>query len=110
MCLDVITGVIAGYKQGVLSSSIGAKGLVKKAGVFVCISFAYLLDLAMNINMFRGMIISGFAIMEAMSLIENIDHMGYGYLIPDFLRNHMTQIAGEKHIEIKGEDKHDSGH
>ena len=59
--LDFITGVTAGYKTGCLSSKVGSKGIIKKVGIFVCIMFAYLLDTAMAINMFRGMVISGFA-------------------------------------------------
>lgn len=47
--------------------------------------------------MFRGMFISGFAIMEAMSIIENIDRMGYGFIIPYFIRNKLRQIADEKY-------------
>lgn len=103
MVLDFITGVSAGYRAGALSSRTGAKGIWKKAGIFVCIMFAYLLDCATNMQMFRGMVISGFAIIEAMSLIENIDRMGYGWIIPSFLRAKLQQISEEKHITEKKE-------
>ena len=82
-----------------MSSKVGSKGIIKKAGIFVCIMFAYLLDTAMATHMFRGIVISGFAIIEAMSLIENIDRMGYGFIIPDFLRNKLSQIADEKKLK-----------
>ena len=101
--LDFVTGITAGYRTGSLSSKVGSKGIIKKVGIFVCIMFAYLLDNAMAIQMFRGIVISGFAIIEAMSLIENIDRMGFGYIIPDFLRTKLAQIAEEK--KIKGDDK-----
>lgn len=101
--LDFVTGITAGYRTGSLSSKVGSKGIIKKAGIFVCIMFAYLLDNAMAIQMFRGIVISGFAIIEAMSLIENIDRMGFGYIIPDFLRTKLAQIAEEK--KIKEDDK-----
>lgn len=101
--LDFVTGITAGYRTGSLSSKVGSKGIIKKAGIFVCIMFAYLLDNAMAIQMFRGIVISGFAIIEAMSLIENIDRMGFGYIIPDFLRMKLAQIAEEK--KIKEDDK-----
>ena len=101
--LDFVTGVTAGYRTGSLSSQVGSKGIIKKVGIFVCIMFAYLLDNAMAIQMFRGIVISGFSIIEAMSLIENIDRMGFGYIIPDFLRTKLAQIAEEK--KIKGDDK-----
>ena len=101
--LDFVTGITAGYRTGSLSSKVGSKGIIKKVGIFVCIMFAYLLDNAMAIQMFRGIVISGFAIIEAMSVIENIDRMGFGYIIPDFLRTKLAQIAEEK--KIKGDDK-----
>lgn len=100
--LDFVTGITAGYRTRSLSSRVGSKGIIKKAGIFVCIMFAYLLDNAMAIQMFRGIVISGFAIIEAMSFIENIDRMGFGYIIPDFLRTKLAQIAEEK--KIKGDD------
>ena len=100
--LDFVTGITAGYRTGSLSSKVGSKGIIKKVGIFVCIMFAYLLDNAMAIQMFRGIVISGFSIIEAMSLIENIDRMGFGYIIPDFLRTKLNQIAEEK--KIKGDD------
>ena len=101
--LDFVTGITVGYRTGSLSSRVGSKGIIKKVGIFVCIMFAYLLDNAMAIQMFRGIVISGFAIIEAMSVIENIDRMGFGYIIPDFLRTKLAQIAEEK--KIKGDDK-----
>ena len=98
MLCDFITGVMAGYRTGTLSSRIGAKGICKKCGVFLCIMIACLLDMAMKVNMFRGMVISAFSIIEAMSLVENIDRMGYGELIPEFLRAKLKQSAEERHI------------
>ena len=98
MCFDFATGVTAGWKDKELSSRVGSKGLFKKGAVFVCIAIAYLLDVALGMSMFRGMAISAFAIIEAMSIVENIDRMGYGYVIPEFLRVHLAQIAKEKHV------------
>ena len=101
--LDFITGVTAGYKNNELSSSKGTKGLWKKAGVFFCVFIACLLDMCIGTEVFRGMTISGFALIEAMSLIENLDRMGWGYIIPNFLRVRLKQIADEK--VMKGDKK-----
>ena len=97
MVADFITGVSAGFRNKELSSSVGSKGLFKKVGILVCIIIAYVLDLATGMNVFRGMVISGFAVIEAMSLIENIDRIGYGYIIPEFLRSKLQQIAVTKY-------------
>ena len=98
MALDVITGISAGLKKHRLSSAIGAKGLFKKVGIFVCILIGFLLDTAMNIDIFRDMVIAGFALIEGISLIENIDRLGFGYIIPNFLRTKIKQIAEEKEV------------
>lgn len=104
MCMDFITGVTAGYHTGTLSSRVGAKGLLKKGGILLCITITCLLDMAMSMHVFRGMVISAFAIIEAMSLVENVDRMGYGAYIPEFLRVRLKQLADEKGI-VKEDDK-----
>ena len=60
--------------------------------------------MAMSMDIFRGMVISAFAIIEAMSIVENVDRMGYGAYIPEFLRVRLKQIADEK-VSVKEEDK-----
>lgn len=103
--LDFLTGVTAAYKNAELNSRTGGAGLMRKAGIFVCIIIAYLLDMATGLMMFRGMVITGFAIIEVMSLVENLDRMGYGEIIPLFLRLHLQKIAAEKNLKIKEYDE-----
>lgn len=105
MILDVLTGIGASIRLQRLSSSIGAKGLFKKAGILLCVYIGVLLDHATHIDLFRNMVIAGFAIIEVLSLIENIDRMGFGYIIPAFLRSKIKQIADEKNISKKGDKK-----
>lgn len=102
--LDFLTGITAAYKNAELNSRTGAAGLMRKAGIFVCIIIAYLLDTATGLMMFRGMVITGFAIIEVMSLVENFDRMGYGEIIPVFLRIHLQKIAAEKNLKVKEPD------
>lgn len=103
--LDFLTGVTAAYKNAELNSRTGGVGLMRKAGIFVCIIIAYLLDMATGLMRFRGMVITGFAIIEVMSLVENLDRMGYGEIIPSFLRLHLQKIAAEKNLKIKEYDE-----
>lgn len=97
MILDFITGVTAGWKFKELDSSVGSRGLWKKVGVFCAIGFAYCLDVAMASHMLRGMTISGFAIVEGLSVIENLDKLGVHWVIPDFLKEHLKQMAEERY-------------
>ena len=75
-------------------------------GIFVCILIGFMLDTAIQVDIFRDMVIAGFALIEGMSLIENIDRMGFGYIIPAFLRDKMKQIAEEK--RLKGDKKYET--
>ena len=72
----------------------------------MCVTMAYMLDVSLGTDMLRGMTISAFSVIEAMSIMENIDRMGYGSMIPNVLRVRLAQIAEEKKIK-RGEDKND---
>lgn len=101
MVLDIMTGLSAAFITGQLGSKLGAKGLFKKAGILLCISIGSLLDTAGGTALFRSMMIAGFAVIEALSIVENSDRMGCGDMIPAFLRKSLNQIAKEKNIRKK---------
>ena len=89
-----------------INASIATRGIYKKAAMFLVVGLGVLLDSAMHTNMIRTLFIGAFAIIEAMSIVENIDKAGFGAYIPHFLRNTLAQIAREKHIDERS-DKHD---
>ncbi len=97
---DYITGTAVGIKTKQFGSSKGFKGLMKKAAVFAAVAFAYCVDQAMGIKMLRAMAIFGFAAVEATSIIENLDRLGYGYYIPAFIRDKLEQIRQEKGVKL----------
>jgi toxin secretion/phage lysis holin len=99
--LDYATGMLAAWKTKQLSSQRGYKGIIKKVSIFVAIMLANLVDMAMGIQVLRSMAIFGFAGVEATSLVENIDRMGYGEFIPPFLRDKLAQIRADKGVSIK---------
>lgn len=94
--LDFASGSICAFKTHNFVSSIATKGMIKKGVMFLIIMLGVLLDSALNTVTVRGMFISSFSIIEALSLVENIDKMGYGQYIPDFLRKWLAQIETEK--------------
>jgi len=96
---DYVTGLMAGWKTKTLGSSRGTKGVFKKLAIFGAVAFANTVDNAMATHTFRFMVICGFAGVEAMSIIENIDRMGYGGYIPGFLREKLIQIRNEKGVQ-----------
>ena len=96
--LDIFTGVWASFHLHSFMSSIASKGLFKKATMFLIIGLGVLLDTAMHTTMIRTLFISAFSIVEVLSIIENIDKLGYGQYIPVFIRDCLAQIAKEKKV------------
>lgn len=97
---DYTTGMIAAWKTKTLGSARGFRGLFKKVAIFAAIGFLNVVDNAMGIHTLRAMAIFGFAGLEAMSIIENVDRMGYGEYIPGFIREKLAQIREEKGIKL----------
>lgn len=96
VALDIITGIWVSFKTGTFASSIATRGLWKKALMFLIIGLGVLLDTAMNSHTVRTLFIGAFAVIEALSIVENVDRAGYGQYIPVYLRNALAQIAHEK--------------
>lgn len=107
MCIDYITGLLlAGVfkkscksKTGGLSSDIGLKGLCKKGLVLLMVIVANLLDLALETNYIRNVVIIGFMTNEVISIIENVGLMGVP--IPKVINNAIDILKG------KGEQQDD---
>lgn len=107
MVIDYITGVIDGLlgvspktEQGALNSKIGFKGIVKKFYMLLLIGIGYQLDILLNFNYIKELIIYSFIINELISLLENIGCMGVQY--PEALNN-IIDILKTKTEKAEGE-------
>lgn len=84
MVIDLITGTIVSAvwhkssktKSGKLSSSVMFKGIIKKILTLVIVVIAYQLDILLNINMIRYIVIITLIIEEILSIIETITLTG----------------------------------
>lgn len=90
--VDYFTGMFAAWQNGKIWSKAGYKGIMKKISIFAAISFAVLVDCSLKTDTFRYMAISGFAIMEAISILENADRGGWGGFIPPFIRGRLVEL------------------
>ena len=52
--LDFITGMLCGWYSGALSSRLGYRGVIKKAGILIVIIIANLLDVLTGAPLFRN--------------------------------------------------------
>ena len=95
--LDFFTGWSASGKEGELKSRKGWDGMKRKVFMFCAVFFCYVIDVGMGLRgTLRNTAICGYSANEALSVLENIDRMGYGQYIPDFLRKKIAQLRDEK--------------
>ncbi|WCK53824.1 phage holin family protein [Aneurinibacillus sp. Ricciae_BoGa-3] len=103
--IDYCTGFLAAWMEQRLSSSIGFKGIGKKLLIFVAVTVAHKLDIALNSAGFlMNTAIYFYIANEGLSLFENITRAGLP--VPRFIRNALIQLkkqtdGGEKSPEDK---------
>lgn len=91
--LDYITGVMAGYVQGKLSSKVGFKAIPKKIMIFVLVAVAHLIDSAIGDNhLFRDATIFFYLSNELLSILENAGRIGLP--LPEQLKNAVEVLKG----------------
>lgn len=100
--IDYTLGTVAAFKLGKWDSKVGWKGIGKKCAIFGFVALAVGVDYTLGTDhTFRQIIIGAYGVNEAGSIIENIDVLGYGRLIPSSIRNGLARLketanAGQK--------------
>lgn len=89
---DYITGVMKGYKNKNLSSSIGVKGIYKKAAIFIVIILAHQIDTMSGLNtpISKTMSIYFYIVNEGLSIIENLKYLGVP--LPKYITKALKEI------------------
>ena len=101
--IDYISGTVNACKTGKWDSSVGFKGLLKKAILFAVVGLCNQIDQAMGIHSLRQMAVCAYALNEAGSIVENIDVMGFGGYIPQPIRHALARL--EERVD-KNENLH----
>ncbi len=98
---DYLTGIMNGFVNKKLSSSVGFNGLLRKAAIFFVIIIANQLDLAVNNdnNLFRTMACYFYIANEGISITENLAMLGV--TLPDFMVNALNKLKEESNDIIK---------
>ncbi|HHW45594.1 MAG TPA: phage holin family protein [Clostridiales bacterium] len=93
--LDYLTGILTAIVNKSLSSDIGARGIAKKALIFVVLIVAVLLDRLLNNGewIFRTLVCYFYIANEGISLIENAANLGLP--IPKKLRDVLYQVKND---------------
>ena len=95
--VDYITGTCSAFRQGQWTSKVGGKGIVKKLLIFLFVVLAHGIDEVCHIDYIRQAVIIAYIINESGSILENIETLGYGKVIPPILRH------GLKLLKMKNE-------
>ena len=95
--IDYVTGLIAAWKTATLDSKKGFEGIKRKVVMLLIVIMAHWIDASIfGISTCRSMVIFAYLGNEGLSIIENLDRMGYGEYIPSFIRDKLAQLRAEK--------------
>ena len=95
--IDYATGLIAAWKTATLDSKKGLDGIKRKVVMLVIVIMAHWIDVSIfGVSTCRSMVIFAYLGNEGLSIIENLDRMGYGEYIPAFIREKLVQLRKEK--------------
>lgn len=95
--LDYVTGLIAAWKTASLDSKKGFEGIKRKVVMFLIVIMAHWIDAGVfGVSTCRSMVIFAYLGNEGLSIIENLDRMGYGEFIPVVIREKLVQLREEK--------------
>ena len=95
--IDYATGLIAAWKTATLDSKKGFDGIKRKVVMLVIVIMAHWIDVSIfGVSTCRSMVIFAYLGNEGLSIIENLDRMGYSEFIPVFIREKLVQLRKEK--------------
>lgn len=104
---DYVTGTVASFKSGEWSSSVGFTGLWKKFFMLCVVAMCHGLDETAGCEILRNAAIFAYSLNEVGSIIENIERLGLGYLIPGVIRRGLQQLR-EKEDDLFTEGTRDN--
>lgn len=93
--LDVLTGFLVGVKNKGVSSKEMRLGLIRKAGVWILVIFAHMLDIVL----FKGSMVAqmsilmAFVFQEGLSLTENLGNLGI--IVPESVSQYLAQVKSK---------------
>ena len=95
--LDYVTGLIAAWKTATLNSKKGFEGIKRKVVMLLIVILAHWTDVSIfGVSTCRSMVIFAYLGNEGLSIVENLDRMGYSEYIPAFIRDKLVQLRDEK--------------
>ena len=90
--LDYVTGIMCAIADKKLSSSVGFKGICRKALIFLLVGVAHIVDLHVvgSGSVLRGAVVCFYLSNEGVSMLENAAHLGLP--VPEKLKVILEQL------------------
>ena len=98
IAVDYITGMMQAFKTKTWSSKTGFKGLIKKSVILTIVILFHGLSDIVHMPEIDTAVIFAFAINEICSILENVERMGLGSIIPKNVRK-LLDIVGDTEID-----------
>ncbi len=96
--VDYVSGVLAAWTKGELSSQTGVIGIAKKVFIFAMVAVAHLVDTALGeLHLFRDATVFFYLANELLSIIENSGRMGLP--IPETIKQAVEILKGKGGIK-----------
>ena len=97
VALDYVTGLVAAWKTATLDSKKGFEGIKRKIVMLMIVIMAHWMDACLfGISTCRSMVIFAYMGNEGLSILENLDRIGYSEYIPSLVREKLAQLRTEK--------------
>lgn len=94
IAIDYVSGIMKAFVMRELSSKIGLRGLLKKAGVLMVVMLAVIVDrVTGETGMVRNLVIYYFVANEGLSIIENLGQTGVP--IPSSIKKALRALKKE---------------
>lgn len=90
--LDFAMGNAAVLREGRWKSNLAYRGIFKKMFMFVVVVICHGLDHSLDVNFIRDACIFAYIFNEVGSILENIERLGYGEIIPPIVRNALALV------------------
>ncbi len=99
--IDYVTGFVAAWRRRELDSEAGARGIVKKVGMFVVVAICHVIDQTGVIGepILRTVATWWYLGNEALSIVENLADIGVP--IPARILSALVSLKGEEEEEVR---------
>ena len=105
--VDFVLGNWVAFKDKAWCSKVECAGIFKKISIFFFVALCQGIDVICGTDFMRSGAIAAYALMEIGSIVAKVDALGYGHLIPTFVRQGIKAIEEKQDKKMRGAKKNE---